>query len=158
MDKRINRIVGRLKLQYGLFLGIGILLSLVYETGLLPEGTYADDVRMEYIMETVGILLAVIAIPLSLKLFSFVLKKRIADASVLGAFSKYCFWSGIRLFILLIAVLFNVVVYYTTLSNVGILCALMTVVASFFCIPSEKRLREELFLNKQDNESVDGMK
>lgn len=158
MDKQINKIVGRLKLQYGLFLGIGILLSVAYETGLLPEGIYADDVRMEYIMETAGILLAVIAIPLSLKLFSIVLNKRIAETSVLDAFAKYSFWSGIRLFILLIAVLFNLVVYYSTLSNVGILCALMTVVASFFCIPGEKRLREELFLDKQDNEPADGIK
>lgn len=158
MDKQIGKIVRRLKLQYGLFIGIAVLLCIAYETGLLPEGICVGDVRMEYIMETIGILLAVIAIPLSLKLFSFVLKKRIVEKSVFDAFGRYCFWSGVRLFILLVPVLFNLVVYYSTLSNVGILCALMTIVASFFCIPGEKRLREELYLDKSENELIDETK
>lgn len=158
MDKRIRKIVRGLKLQYGLFLGIAVLLCIAYETGLLPEGIYVGDVRMEYILETIGILLAVIAIPLSLKLFSFVLKRSIVEKSILSAFSRYRFWSGVRLVILLISALFNLAVYYSTLSNVGLLCAGMTVVASFFCLPGEKRLREELYLDKPDNELIDGIK
>lgn len=158
MDKQIKKIVRGLKLQYGLFIGIAVLLCIAYETGLLAEGIYADNFRMEYIMQTVGILLAVISIPLSLKLFSFVLKKQIEEKSIFDALGRYRFWSGIRLFILLVSVLFNLVVYYSTLSNVGILCALMTIVASFFCIPGEKRLRDELYLNKPENELIDGIK
>lgn len=158
MDKQIKKIVRGLKLQYGLFIGIAVLLSVAYETGCLSEDNYVGDVRMEYVMETVGILLAVIAIPLSLKLFSFVLKKRIAELNIVNALGRYCFWSAVRLLILLIAVLFNLIVYYSTLDNVGILCALMTVVASFFCLPGEKRLREELCLDEIKNEPINEIK
>lgn len=158
MNEQIHTIARRLKLQYGLFLGISILPVIAYETGILPDGMYADDVRMEYILETIGILLAVIAIPLSLKLFSFVLRKRIMEINLFDAFKRYCLWSGVRLMILLVAVLFNFVVYYSTLNNVGVLCALMGVVASFFCIPGEKRLRDELYLDKRENESNDELK
>ena len=49
------------------------------------------------------------------------------------------------------AVIINILTYYLTLSNTGLLCALITLTASLFCIPGEKRLREELHINKGDS-------
>ena len=35
------------------------------------------------------------------------------------------------------------------LSTTGILCALIALTASLFCVPSEKRMRQELFIQQE---------
>lgn len=139
-----EQITKKLKRQYYLFWLLPILLVIAYETNLLTVGLYADDVRMQYIGETIGILIAMICVPVSLKLFKIALRKRIDATDLTDALTKYVLWSGIRLGILEIAVLPNVILYYLTLNNVGAFCALIALTASVFCLPSEKRLREEL--------------
>lgn len=130
--------------QYYTFWLLPVLLAIAYETDVLPVGLYAGDPRMMYVWETVGILTVIVCVPISLKLFSVVLKRKIDEAHLTEALSKYVFWSGVRLGILEIAVLLNVFVYYLTLSNVGAFCGLIALTASVFCFPSEKRMREEL--------------
>lgn len=147
MFKEVAR---KLKIQYYLFWVLPILLLIAYETDLLPVGLYAGDARMMYVWETVGILIAIVCVPLSLKLFNFIHKKTIDNVNLAEALSKYTFWSGIRLAILEVAVLLNVFVYYLTLSNVGGFCALIALTASLFCFPGEKRLRQELNLEEEE--------
>lgn len=139
-----KQIVRNLKMQYGLFWLLPALLAIAYETDLLPVGLYADDPQMMYVWETTGILTAIVCVPLSLKLFSVVLKKKISEVHLTEALSGYLFWSGVRLGILEIAVLLNVFVYYLTLSNVGAFCGLIALAASVFCLPCEKRMCEDL--------------
>lgn len=145
-----KKIAQKLKTQYYLFWVFPILFVVAYETNFLPVGLYADDPRMMYIWETVGILTAIICVPLALKLFSVVLKKKIDEVHLTEALSKYILWSGVRLVILEIAVLLNIVVYYLTLSNVGAFCALIAVTASIFCLPGEKRMRTELNVTEKE--------
>jgi len=147
MFKQIAR---NLKIQYYLFWLLPVLLMVGYETDLLPVGLYADDPRMMYIWETIGILTAIVCVPLSLKLFNIVLRKKIDEVHLAEALSKYIFWSGVRLALLEIAVLLNVFVYYLTLSNVGAFCALIALTASVFCFPGEKRMREELNITTEE--------
>jgi len=139
-----------LSAQYYLFWLLPVLLVVAYEFDFLPVGLYADDPRMMYILETTGILTAIVCVPLSLKLFSIVLKKKIDEVHLEEALSKYIFWSGVRLGILEIAVLLNVFVYYLTLSNVGAFCGLIALTASVFCLPGEKRMREELNITHEE--------
>jgi len=139
-----------LSAQYYLFWLLPVLLVVAYEFDVLPVGLYADDPRMIYILETAGILTAIVCVPLSLKLFNIVLKKKIDEVHLEEALSKYIFWSGVRLGILEIAVLLNVFVYYLTLSNVGAFCGLIALTASVFCLPGEKRMREELNVTHEE--------
>ncbi|NDV82885.1 hypothetical protein [Bacteroides sp. 51] len=145
-----KKIAQKLKTQYYLFWVLPILFVVAYETDFLPVGLYADDPRMMYIWETVGILTAIVCVPLALKLFSVVLKKKIDEVHLTEALSKYILWSGVRLAILEVAILLNILVYYLTLSNVGAFCALIAVTASVFCLPGEKRMREELNVNTEE--------
>lgn len=140
----------RLNIQYYVFLLLPVILVIVYEADHLPVGIYADDPRMQYIWETVGILTAIVCVPLALKLFNIVLRKKIDEVNLSEALKKYIFWSGLRLSILEVAVILNIFVYYSTLSNVGAFCGLITLTASFFCLPSEKRLREELNVTDEE--------
>ena len=137
-------------MQYYLFWILPVLFVVAYETDFLPVGLYADDPRMMYIWETVGILTAIVCVPLALKLFSIVLKKKIDEVHLTEALSRYILWSGVRLAILEVAVLLNIFVYYLTLSNVGAFCGLIAVTASVFCLPGEKRMREELNITTEE--------
>lgn len=145
-----KQIAQKLKIQYGLFWLLPALLVAGCETDLLPVGWHAGDARMLYIWETIGILTAFVCVPLALKLFSVVLKKKINEVHLTEALSGYVFWSGIRLGILELAVLFNLIVYYLTLSNVGAFCALIALTASVFCLPGEKRMRQELHITTEE--------
>lgn len=139
-----ERITRKLIIQYMLFWLLPVFIVAAYETNMLPVGIYAGDPKMQYVLETTGILIAIICVPVALKLFSVVLKKKIDRVNLPEAMHKYFFWSGVRLCILEVAILCNALVYYFTLSNVGSFCGLIALTASFFCLPGEKRLREEL--------------
>lgn len=137
-------VVKQLYVQYILFWLLPILILIAFETGMLDSGFYAGDGRMEYMLETISILITIVCVPLALKLFSVVLIKRIDEVNLEQALNRYVRWSGVRLLILEVAAVFNLVIYYLLLTNVGILCAGIAVTASLFCWPGEQRLREEL--------------
>lgn len=149
MEEQIKSVFKSLKVQYITFWIVPLLLVLFGETELLPVGIKADSPRAVYVFESVGILLAAISVPLSLKLFSLVLTKKIDQLTFPVALSRYMLWSAVRLALLEFAVVFNLAGYYFTLSTTGALCALIGLTASFFCIPSEKRMRAELHIAKE---------
>ncbi len=53
---------------------------------------------------------------------------------------------------LVVPVLVNLSFYYLTLNNTGVLCAMMALIASLFCVPTRKRMLDELDLVKEENE------
>ena len=75
MEERINKTVKYLQAEYIMIWILPIVLVILYETGIMTEGDYAGDARMDYILQTIGILLTVGLIPLSLRLFSLSLVK-----------------------------------------------------------------------------------
>lgn len=149
MEKQIKRVTAILKIQFFLFWLFPILLFAAFEADLLPVGVYAADAGKQYLWETAGILLTIVCVPLALKLFSIVLKKKIDTLAFPAALERYSFWSGVRLGLLEITVLLNIVIYYMTLNNIGGLCALIGLTASAFCLPGEKRLRDEVIGTSQ---------
>ena len=56
---------------------------------------------------------------------------------------------GVRLALLAMPVLAGFLTYYMMLSNKGVLCALIALTASLFCLPGENRLRKELHIEKE---------
>lgn len=142
--EEIKKLIRRQRIEYALFWIIAVGLTICFESGILTDGLYAGNVRMEYFLETSGILLTIVFIPLSLKLFNLALVKRIRQFPLLKALKSYGRWSEIRLLMLAIVVLANLVIYYLTLNSIGGLCALMGLTASFFCWPGVKRMMNEL--------------
>lgn len=150
MEEQIILVVKRLRLMYLCFWIIPILMIIAGEIELLPVGFWTDNVRVTYIFETVGILTTAICIPLALKLFSFVLAKKIDLLTFPVALKRYALWSIFRLALLEVVVVLNLLCYYFTLSNTGHLCVLIALTASLFCLPSEKKLRTELHIAKEE--------
>ena len=144
MEERINKTVKYLQAEYIMIWILPIVLVILYETGIMTEGDYAGDAR--------GILLTVGLIPLSLRLFSLSLVKCVKLLSLPDALSSYRRWSEIRLGLLVVPVLTNLSFYYLTLNTTGLFCAAMSLIASLFCVPTRKRIWNELDLLKEEKE------
>lgn len=148
MEEQIKRVIRNLNIGYIVFWVIPAVLLFAGEFELFPVGVLAGNVRATYFCETIGILLTAACVPLSLKLFSLVLKKKIDQLTIPVALKRYEQLSYIRLALLESAVIFNITYYYLALSTTGNLCMLVALTASLFCLPSEKRLRTELHIAK----------
>ena len=132
MEEQIKRAVRNLNISYVL-LGAG-------EFELFPVGGLVDNAPAIYYFETVGILLTALCVPLSLKLFSLVLKKKIDHMTITLALKRYVQWNIVRLGVLEVAIVVNLLCYYLTLSSTGNLCMLIGL----------KRLRNELHIAKEE--------
>lgn len=152
MEEYIKKIVFRLQFLFYLIWGIPIVLVVVAELNLFPIGQLVGREQVIYLTETLLILGTAAAIPLSLKYFSKIVDKKIVNLSTLDALKKYQLWSILRLLTLEGVALAGFISYYLTMSNTGIFCALIALTATLFCIPSEKRLRRELYMEKENME------
>lgn len=149
MEERIKQISRYLKTVFTCYWLLAILMVVCGETLDSWTGLYAGDVRSTYQAETATILLAVVCVPVSLKLFSWVLDHKIDAVSLPEALRLYAWWSVVRLFLLFLPVVVGFLTYYLMLSTKGVLCALIALTASLFCIPGENRLRKELRIDKE---------
>ena len=77
MEEQIKKTAARVRTTFAYFWMLPILLVLLGETGGGLVGMYAGDVRATYMAETVTILLAASCVPIALKLFSWVLIRKI---------------------------------------------------------------------------------
>lgn len=146
MKAQINQLLKILRGMYLMLWILPILLCVLYETGILTDGIFCGDARMEYMLQTVCILLTICLIPLSLRLFNLNLVKHIKELPLEEALKSYRRWSEIRLLLLCVPVLLNTSFYYLTLNTTGVFCASMVLIASFFCLPTESRIINELDL------------
>ncbi|NDW11590.1 hypothetical protein D0T50_01650 [Bacteroides sp. 214] len=126
------------------------LLVLLFEANLFGMGMFAEDGRMQYILETLGVLLVIAEVPLSLKLFNIMLKKMSAMENISDRLETYKTWSAVRLAMLETAAVLNIIIYYLTMNNIGGFCAVIALAASIFCFPSDSRLRTELQLSIEE--------
>lgn len=149
MEEQIKRAVSSLNISYVFFWVLPAFLLGAGEFDLIPVGALADNVQATYYFETIGILLTAACVPLSLKLFSLVLKKKIDHMTITLALKRYVQWSIVRLGLLEVAIVLNLLCYYLTMSSTGNLCMLICLTASLFCLPSKKRLRNELHITKE---------
>ena len=152
MKEQVSQLLKVLRGTYMILWVLPVVLCVLYETGVFPEGIYAGDARMEYMLQTVCILLTVCLIPFSLRLFNLNLVKRIKELPLADALKSYRRWSEVRMLLLCVPILLNTSFFYLTLNTTGIFCATMALTASLFCVPSESRIKNELDLPEDIHE------
>jgi hypothetical protein len=146
MKEQIKRILKWQIVAFILVWALPLVYALLHETGVLSQGALAGDARMEYIFQTIGILMTIVLIPFALRIFNLNLVKRIQELPLQQALKSYRIWADVRLALLVVPALINLQFYYLTLNNTGLFCAAMSLVASLFCVPSESRIKNELDL------------
>ena len=152
MKEQIKRI---LIIQKSAFLGVWtapLLLVVLYETGLYQEGMIAGNAQMEYILQSVSILLTIGLIPFALRMFNMNLVKRIKDLPLQQALKSYQIWSILRLALLFVPAIMALSFYYLTMNTTNLFCACMALIATLFCVPSESRIKNELDLPENLND------
>ena len=152
MKEQIKRI---LIIQKSAFLGVWtapLLLVVLYETGLYQEGLLAGNAQMEYILQSVSILLTIGLIPFALRMFNLNLVKRIKDLPLQQALKSYQIWSMLRLALLFVPAIMALSFYYLTMNTTNLFCACMALIATLFCVPSESRIKNELDLPENLND------
>ena len=152
MKEQIKRI---LIIQKSAFLGVWtapLLLVVLYETGLYQEGMIAGNAQMEYILQSVSILLTIGLIPFALRMFNLNLVKRIKELPLQQALKSYQIWSNVRLSLLFVPAIMAMSFYYLTMNTTNLFCACMALIATLFCVPSENRIKNELDLPEEINE------
>lgn len=150
MEEQIKKTAARAKSAFACFWALPILLILFGEVEGDWVGMYAGDARATYMAETVTILLTACCVPVSLKLFSWMLTRKIDVVTLPRALCLYRLWGNVRLALLAMPVLAGLLTYYMVLGSTGILCALIALTASLFCLPGEERLRRELRIDKEE--------
>ena len=152
MKEQIKRI---LIIQKSAFLGVWtapLLLVVLYETGLYQEGMIAGNAQMEYILQSVSILLTIGLIPFALRMFNLNLVKRIKELPLQQALKSYQTWSILRLALLFVPAILALSFYYLTMNTTNLFCACMALIATLFCVPSENRIKNELDLPENLND------
>lgn len=148
MEEKIKKTISDIRIAYYCFWLIPIIFIIYGECKGSLVGLYADNVRASYYAETLSILLTATCVPLSLKLFAWILTKKINQVNIINALKLYDKWSIVRLILLALPVWTGGITYYLMLSSTGALCAAIALTASLFCIPGEERLRKELHIEK----------
>ena len=152
MKEKIKRI---LLIQKSAFLGVWtapLLLVVLYETGLYQKGIQAGNAQMEYVFQSVSILLTIGLIPFALRMFNLNLVTRIKELPLEQALKSYQKWSDVRLCLLFVPAILGVSFYYLTMNTTNLFCACMALIATLFCVPSENRIKNELDLPEEINE------
>lgn len=152
MEDQIKKLTFRIKCCYWLLWLVALALVLFGELGNSWVGCLAHDVKTVYFSETVIILLTAICIPVSLKLFSWMMTHRIDQMSIEQALKAYFRISVSRILLLALPMIVGLLIYYLMQTGTGVLCALIALTASLFCVPSEKRMKNELRIDKIDEE------
>ena len=153
MEEQIQKVNKKLNKCYIVFWALPILIVAAGEFDIIPNGgAFVDNASFVYGYQFVGILLACCLVPIALKLFQWTMEKKVDKLSFPDALKKYAKINIIRIGLLGLVSVFNLIAYYLIASTTCLFCASIALALSLFCIPSDRRLREELNLISTDKE------
>ena len=156
MDIIINKLIRNLYLELGAAWAIVILTCILGELNVIPNGVWVSEGhQFEFYVEVVNVLLVIVCVPLSLKLFSLNTQRCLRRMNKDEALASYHLWSLIRLGLLLVCMEIGVLTYYLLIDNKGLFCAGIALIASFFCVPSTAKVKA--FLASKEDEPVEDM-
>lgn len=146
MEEQIKNIVLKLSVLFYSIWVNSVIIFLASELNWFPVGFFADDAVVDYLLQVIGIFITVLGVPGSLKLFNWQLSRKIDLQNPEKALETYSKISILRMCVLEFVVIFNWIVYCFTLNNNGMLCAMIGLVATLFCVPSANRVLNDLKL------------
>lgn len=143
-ERKIKQASRHIEISFYAVWGMVILLVALFELEWLPVGALEAQARSVYYLQTVGVLMALALIPTSLKYFHVQVQKLHGQVDRAKVLRRYLVLSYLRIGGLALPILFNLVLYYLSLNKAPGFMALITLLATIFCIPSEQRLKYEL--------------
>ena len=136
----MNEVIKLLKLVFYLSVATALLIVVLGETGVLPNGLWAANVSADFVVTSMMELSTIILLPLALRLFkiSIVSNDLILHKSV--ALRK---WGIIRLCMMIVPLILNTLFYYFFMSATFGYMAIIVLIAMMFIYPSTSRCNVE---------------
>jgi hypothetical protein len=143
MNTRIKELVHQLGAFYVTYIVCMAVFAGTYE--LLPQskGMLLGNTQAQYGTDTACVLLTIVVVPLSLKIFSRLLTRH-KSLGLEQRMARYRTLWNIRLLCFAVVTVFDLWVYYATVNNIGGFCALICVIASLLFVPTYRRVEAEL--------------
>lgn len=120
-----------------------LLVVVLGQTDLLPNGIWADDGHRDaaFVADIVAIILTVTALPVLTRYAGKHLERRPATSDDATALRHYYRWSTLRLAVWSQVQAGCLAIYYLTLSTTGLLCALIMLLATLcYCRPNSSSI------------------
>ena len=142
-ENTIKRLSIEFSLLYAGYILTAALFALVYESQPLAKGFLAGNATAAYVINPVCIMLTLLIVPLSIKVFGNMLTRHLS-LSFPERVARYRMLWGTRIVSFAIVTIFDLWAYYATVNNIGGFCALICIVTSLLFIPSRKHIRDDL--------------
>lgn len=145
-----ENVLKSLKFNFATSIFAAIIAIAAFETGYLTKGALAMNLTADdmYYIEVSTIMLTIAIIPFALKGFSRAMKKG-NSLETIALLKLYGKWSLIRMFMLFIALVINIFVYYGIEYNGAMYCAILSFGALIYSYPSGKVLDEYIGGNEK---------
>ncbi|MBQ6652771.1 MAG: hypothetical protein IJM81_05170 [Prevotella sp.] len=118
---------------------VAIVLVIVGETGLLPNGELAEEKQTEFVVLSIMELLTICLIPLALRLFKFQrVKRELITPQGLRR------WAMVRLMMIGDLILVNILLYYLFMNPAFGYMGIILFLCMFFIVPTMSRCSNEL--------------
>lgn len=146
MEQNTRTLARQLAIAYAAYIICVLAFAATYELVPGAKGALVGDAAVEYAIDTVCVLMTIIVVPLSIRIFA----KMIARHRSLGTAERmvryHVMWN-IRILCYAIVTVMDLWAYYATLNNIGAFCALICVIASLLFLPTRKRIADDLGTN-----------
>jgi hypothetical protein len=148
-----ENVLKSLKFNFATSIFAAIIAIAAFETGYLTKGALAMNLTQEdiYYIEVCSIMLTIAIIPFALKGFSRAMSKgaSLGNSAFLKLYSKK---SLLRMFLLFIALVINIFVYYGIEYDGAMYCAILSFGALLYSYPTGKVLDEYQNATKLNDE------
>ena len=150
MDKYINRLLKTLKIEFLASWLIAIVAAVMGQVDIIPNGIVQPHSNAEFKLNTMVIILTVVGVPTSLKLFSLNTTKGLRRMNNDEAMRYYHVWSTVRVAVLTAEAILGFVAYYLSLNVTGLLCALDAMATNCKRRPVEHKISDYVDRQKKD--------
>lgn len=133
---------------FAIYIAAGIV-AIVFETGLVEKGLVSSD-KAVFILQAIGVLLALSMIPVALGGFKKMMD-RLEDKPFEKRVRIYSVCSWLRLAAFFIVVTFSVLLYYLINDDIGLYCAVIGAICSMFCFPTKGMVEYDVDWNEEED-------
>jgi len=150
MEKRIKSLLVMLRTESCVAWILLIILFVIGELGVIVNGSVEAGSDVEFKLNCACVLSTLLIVPLAMQLFLLNTTKGLRRMNKDEALDFYHMWSMIRLLLVSLCIAYNIIAYFMTLNTTGLLCALMGLAVSVYCLPTHKRVEEFMKIVESD--------
>ena len=114
---------------------VPVALAVLFETGVMPEGTMAGLKQEEFLITVSMELLTIVSIPLALRLFKTKNVERLQEEGNIDEVRK---WTNVRTLMITLPMMANTVLYYMFLNTTFGYMSIILLICIPFIIPEKK--------------------